>query len=291
MSPRMCCNISKSGRLGVSGQYPPTPFGTSNKRHCCVGCRQSLSTDLYVIRCSFSDDGFPFSDGSPAHPCYSAYHTQCFSVGPPFYSRRKDGSGLVFPKVRTWPNFICEACTVRAMVDRELTGPSDWKLLCFERMRILDMVHYWAMGTHSKYQGKLNAIAQFEHDFDLDRRILRPSPLLRPPTGSDIGLMWMMESYSLCTTPLRGTDELQLLSNATVRQLRSATSQYLAGDLMFSRPTGAYFDQQRRLICQPCRPNRWSGVYTLCVRHGRPNPRECQPLSCPFGSPCPDFSL
>ena len=195
-----------------------------------------------------------FADGSSAYPCNSAYHTGCFSVGPPFVSRRKNGSGLTFPKVRTWPNFICEACTVRAMVDRELTGPSDWKLMCFERMRILDMTHYWAVGTHAKYQAKLNAISRFERDFGLEQRILRPTPLLRPPTGADIGLMWMMESYSLRTTPLRGTDEMQLLSNATVRQLRSATSQYCAWDLMVSKPDSAYFDQQRRLICQPCRP-------------------------------------
>jgi hypothetical protein len=140
------------------------------------------------------------------------------------------------------------------MLDRELTGPSDWKLMCFERMRVLDMSHYWSLGTHAKHQGKLKAISQFETDFDLDHRILRPTPILRPPAGADIGLMWLMESYSLRTTRLRGTDELQLLSNATVRQLRSATSQYLAWDLMVSRPDSAYFDQQRRLICQPCRP-------------------------------------
>ena len=140
------------------------------------------------------------------------------------------------------------------MVDRELTGPSDWKLMCFERMRVLDMAHYWAVGTHAKYQGKLNAISRFESSFGLEQRILRPTPPLRPPAGADIGLMWMMESYSLRTTPLRGTDEMQLLSNATVRQLRSATSQYCALDLMVSKPDGVYFDQQQRLICQPCRP-------------------------------------
>jgi hypothetical protein len=140
------------------------------------------------------------------------------------------------------------------MVDRELTGPSDWKLLCFERMRILDMAHYWAAGTHLQYQSKLSAILQFESDFGLEQCILRPTSLIRPPTGADIGLMWMMESYSLRTTRLRGTDELQLLSKATVRQLRSATSQYCAWDLMVSKPESTYFDQQRRLICQPCRP-------------------------------------
>jgi hypothetical protein len=175
--------------------YPPTPFGIGNKRHCCVGCRQGLSVDPYVIRCSFSDSGFPFSDGSAAYPCYSAYHTTCFEAGPPFSSRRKDGSGLTFPKIKTWPNFICEACTVRSVLDRELTGPSDWKLVCFERMRVLDMSHHWSLGTHAKCQGKLAAVTQFETEFDLDRRILRPTPLLRPPAGADIGLMWMMELH------------------------------------------------------------------------------------------------
>jgi hypothetical protein len=145
------------------------------------------------------------------------------------------------------------------MLDRELTGVTDWKLMCFERMRILDMSHYWSLGTHAKYQGKLNAIRQFEADFDLDHRILRPTPIIRPPTGPDIGLMWLMESYSLRTTKLRGTDELQLLSNATVRQLRSATSQYLAWDLMVSKPDRVYLDQQRRVICQPCRATEGLG--------------------------------
>jgi hypothetical protein len=58
------------------------------------------------------------------------------------------------------------------MLDRELTGVSDLKSMCFERMRILDMSHYWSTGTHSKYQGKLNVFRQFEVDFGV--------PFLRP---------------------------------------------------------------------------------------------------------------
>jgi hypothetical protein len=139
------------------------------------------------------------------------------------------------------------------MLDRELTGPSDWRLMCFEQMRILDIAHFWALGTCTKYQGKLNAIAQFEQDFNLDQHILRPPPLLWPSVRADIGLVWTMESYSLRMTKLKGTDQLQLLSNATVRQLQSATSQYLTWAIMISKPDSAYFDQQRRLICQPCR--------------------------------------
>ena len=139
-------------------------------------------------------------------------------------------------------------------MDRELTGPKDWKLMCFERMRILDMVHYWSAGTHTQYQTKLNAISQFESEYDLQRRILRPTVLLRPPSGPDIGLMWLMESYSLRTSAIRGTGERKFLSNSAIRPLRSAASQYQAWDLMVAQPSSAYFDKQKRLICQSVRP-------------------------------------
>jgi hypothetical protein len=69
----------------------------------------------------------------------------------PFTSRRRDSEDLVFPKISMWPTFVCEACTVRGVSDRELTGPEDRKLLCFERMRLLDMAHSWAEGTHLLY--------------------------------------------------------------------------------------------------------------------------------------------
>ena len=97
--------------------YPPTPFGIGNKQHCCVDCRLSLSANSHIVWCSFSDVGFPFSEGSPAYPCYLAYHTKCFAVGPPFSSRQKNGAGLCLPPLKIWPHFICKACTVCAMMD------------------------------------------------------------------------------------------------------------------------------------------------------------------------------
>jgi hypothetical protein len=122
----------------------------------------------------------------------------------------------------------------RSMMDRELMGPKDWKLKCFERMRVLDMIHSWSIGTHTQYQSKVGAIAQFEMEYGMNRRILRPTSLLRPPSSPDIGLMmWLMEAYiSLRTTKIRGTDNNKFLSNASVRPLRSAASQYQAWDLM-----------------------------------------------------------
>jgi hypothetical protein len=82
-------------------------------------------------------------------------------------------------------------------------------------MRVLDMSHYWSTGTHSKYQGKLNVFRQFEVEFRVPN--LPPTPLLCPPAGADIGLMWMvMESSSLHTTHLKDMDDLRPLLNATV---------------------------------------------------------------------------
>jgi hypothetical protein len=125
------------------------------------------------------------------------------------------------------------------------------------------MVHCWALGAHGKHQGKLNAMSQFEMEHDLCQRIVWPTPLLQPPAGANVGLIWTMESYSLHTAPLCGTDEMQLLSNATVRQMRSATSQCLAWDLMVSEPNCACFDPQRRLVCQLCHPTDGLGCSLL----------------------------
>ena len=76
-------------------------------------------------------------------------------------------AGLCLPPVRHLPKFICECCTVRAVLDRELTGVEDWKLLCYERMRILDIAHSWSLGTHKQYQGKLNFVAAWDSHFGM----------------------------------------------------------------------------------------------------------------------------
>jgi hypothetical protein len=62
-----------------------------------------------------------------------------------------------------------------------------------------------------------------------------------------------MESSSLPQSRLTGMDEFTPLSNATVRQLRFAMSQYIAWDTMVSQPS-AHFNKERRLNYQACRP-------------------------------------
>lgn len=241
---------------------PPRQTGTGNKLHSCAGCRRGLSTDCDVLACYFSTNGFAFDDSRRAVPCKTAYHVRCLRVGPPFTTRRQGSTGLQFPKVKEWGTFICEACTVRAVSQHELTGPNDWSLLCFERMRLLDMAHYWSQRTHDAYQGKLQVIRAFEADFDIS--VLRATPLLRPPNGREIPLMWCQEAYSLRHSPNKRNEdpELSTLAFSTIRQLRSAASQFLTWDMMVSCPNEAFMDNHKRIIQQPCRPTDGLG-YTL----------------------------
>jgi hypothetical protein len=213
-----------------------------------------VSTDWDVLECCFSSDGFPFDNSRRALPCRTAYHVRCIRVGPPFTTRRQGSSGLQFPAVREWGTFVCEACTVRAISQRELTGPDDWHLMCFECMPLIDMAHYWLTRTHQTYQGKLQVIQAFESDYNIC--VLRPTPLLRPPNGCKIPLMWCQEAYSLRhSRNTRNEDpEMSTLAFSTIRQLRSAALQFLTWDLMVACPNAAFMDYHKRMIEQPCRP-------------------------------------
>ena len=204
-------------------------------------------TNPPVLRCTFRVTGFPFKTGCQAQP-------ECIRVGEPFTSRRKGDAGLVFPPVTVWANYICEACTVRSVLGRELGHPGDIRLLRLERMRTLDLAHNWSLATHQQYQTKLRFVQAFETKH-AGLRVLRKTPLLAPPSGPEIALMWAEEEYSLRPStgrgkPNRGQDPV---SYATIRQLRSAVSQYAAWDLMVTHSGKFFVDQNRRILLQACR--------------------------------------
>ena len=186
-------------------------------------------------------------------PCQASYHTKCLAVGYPFVSRRQNGAGLCFPKVTEWATFICELCTVRAVLQRELHGARDIHLLCLERMRLLDMAHYWSKGTHVAYQPKLRVMRGFG-DFYGIPGMLRTTKLKRPPVTDDIPLLWCQEAYSLREPGRRRARMNELfISYDAVRQLRSAASQFYAWDLLVSKPSAAFMNRERRVIALPCR--------------------------------------
>lgn len=119
--------------------------------------------------------------------------------------------------------------------------------MAFERMRILDMAHAWSLGTHQQYQQKLEAIRRFERRFGVT--VLAPTPIEAPPHGPEVTLAWSQEQYGL--RPGKASDEF--VTFGTIRQLRSAASQYFAWDRMITHP-GASVLQDNRLLEVKCRP-------------------------------------
>jgi hypothetical protein len=138
------------------------------------------------------------------------------------------------------PNFICEACTVRAHLDRELRPtPPDLGLLALERARMIDMSHHWADSTLAQYHTKLNIMRRFESYFGVSP--LRPTLLERPPVSNAIPVMWAQQHYAL--RPGRGNSQLSnegFVSFSTARGLRSAVAHYQAWDLQVADPQAAY---------------------------------------------------
>ena len=70
-----------------------------------------------------------------------------FSSGQTVHHEVSQEHRVELPLVKDWPLFICEACTVRAILERELHRPSVGWILRFERMRLIDIAHHWAVGT------------------------------------------------------------------------------------------------------------------------------------------------
>jgi hypothetical protein len=172
-----------------------------------------------------------------AFACGSVYHTACFFAGDPFLTRLKDNKGLCYPRradPSMFPNFICEACQVRAILQRELrfTAP-DVHLLRLERMRILDTMNRLAEGSHRAYKYSIRRLQRFELQYEV--RILRPTPLLAPSRSSCVPLMWAQLNHTL--QPGKEAGSRVALSSA--RQSRSAVASYYTWDLAMSRPERA----------------------------------------------------
>lgn len=125
---------------------------------------------------------------------------------------------------------------------------ADVDLLRLERMRVVDMANAWAAGTHKVYQQKLTAIRAFEaaHQFGF----LGLPPLLCPPVTVDIPLMWIHESYSLRPSTKFADSTVAW---ASIRQLRSAASQFLGWEMLVRDPGSTFMDQQQRVLQLPCR--------------------------------------
>jgi hypothetical protein len=189
------------------------------------------------------------------------YHPQCFRAGPPFGTRLVNHEGLGFPPtISWWPHLICEACTVRAVLGRELTGSlRDQSLLMLERVRMLDMLHSVSKNTHKVYQAKVKVIRTFERDFGVP--VLQSTPLQCPPHGPAIPTMWAQQRYSVTERGrYRSTaDVCTPLKWNTVRGLRSAASYFFTMDASVSNPSTMYDPGNRLIVTSDCLPTDEAG--------------------------------
>ena len=157
----------------------------------CVGCNFPLPHRAPQYKCMFASTGFQMNDQTFG-PCQVSYHHQCIKVGPPFTTRHRHLLNLQFPSLPRLSGFICEACTVRAILLQELRpGGHDVVLLMLERMRLIDMANGWAVGTHGTYQSLLRRVKEFEDVFSLT--VLPPTQLASPPWVTVIPLMWSQQ--------------------------------------------------------------------------------------------------
>ena len=121
-----------------------SPLGSKKKLTTCSGCHLSFDSRFKFHKCMFSQNGLKVTDTS-FHPCKVIYHATCIKVGSPFTSRHfgRGTNGLQYPPCATNLPFICELCTTRTQIGRELDPllPSDLQLLQLERMRMIDAAH------------------------------------------------------------------------------------------------------------------------------------------------------
>jgi hypothetical protein len=182
-------------------------FGT--KLNICVGCEGYIPPGSVSHFCLFRKIGYEL-DGTLLTPFENQYHPECIKVGKPFKTRLVRATlGLQYPPAMTHFPFICEACTVRAVLGRDLTRTSgDIQLLMLERMRLIDMAHAWAsltlQGT-ARYLGRLSNFRQkygFGQKYGID--LLPKAPINQPPRSAVILLLWGVLEYTLQTSRKTG---------------------------------------------------------------------------------------
>jgi hypothetical protein len=168
------------------------------------------------------------------------------------------------------PAFICECCTVRAVLGRELTlRPHDLALMMLERMRLIDTIHNLAPSSFRTYKSKITQIHRFESLFELP--VLRRPKLTRPPISESIPLMWAQQHYALQDSRnKKDSDKKSKVTYSTTRGLRSAASHYHTWLLHIEHPAHLINDQrQRPVVVERCRPTDELGYVMMAAGMSR----------------------
>jgi hypothetical protein len=121
--------------------------------------------------------------------------------------------------------FICEACRVRTICQRELQRTaSDLALLMLEKTTIGDGYNHLSHGTMKAFKSKLNLMNNFKSDFKIP--VIQRPHIDCPPASESRPLMWLQERYDLYPARWKRSPGLpeKTVKWGTVRALRSATA-------------------------------------------------------------------
>ena len=186
---------SKSFNRNSNWTHLPSlcPLGSNNKLTSCSGCHLPFDDISNTHKCMFFNTGFTINNTS-FRPCNVMYHPPCIQVGQPFSSRHfgRGTNGLQYPPCATNLPFICELCTTRTQLGRELDPhiTSDHHLIRLERMRMIDAAHAWAPRTLQNACNTIRCIDTFFSSVHLPsiHHQLHLPPLPHPPLNISIPL-------------------------------------------------------------------------------------------------------
>jgi hypothetical protein len=195
-------------------------FGT--KLNTCVGCEGYITPGDHSHFCLFREIEYEL-DGTFFSPCENQYHPEFIKVGKTFKTRLvRSTLGLQYPPpAMTHFPFICEACTVRAVLGRELTWTSGhMQLLMLKRMRLIDMAHAWASSNLQGTARYLGRLSNFGQKYGIE--LVPKAPITHPLRSAVIPLLWGVLEYTLQTSPKTGEG----IEYNTARSLQSVASAY-----------------------------------------------------------------
>jgi hypothetical protein len=85
--------------------------------------------------------------------------------------------------------FICEACTIIAVLGQELTWTSsDMQLLMLERMRLVYMAHNWAYSTLQGTERYLGRLSNFGQKYGI--KLFPKASITQHTRSAVIPLLW-----------------------------------------------------------------------------------------------------
>lgn len=214
----------------------------------CVCCFQSLSQSKFLLCCAFTLSGLYLPNVSFLHPCGNSHHEPCIQVGAPLTAMLSKGAGLCFPKVHHWVTFI-EICTVWSVVNHELHCVPNISLMMLECTHLIDMTNAWATDTHTPTPAKTCCNTPVWDRPQLC--FLSIPPWTRPPSSTDIPLMWTQLSYILHQSSCNPNNPAHI-TLPTAHVLRSETSQFLGWEMIVCLPLPAFINKQENILNHSC---------------------------------------